>query len=657
MNYTIAMALINNAALLLALSAVYEITYLIPTKYKRIRPVVSGMLIAGFCIAIMKVPLVLAPGIMYDARTILISTAALIFGNIPTGITVIVASLFRLATGGAGATPGLAIIFSSALIGLAWRHWLYPRSKKWNWLNIYLMSMTVHVVMLACMLLLPYPQNLIIISEIALPVLLIYPVAAILLSLLLLRQQEIRSYQKQLKESEARYSSYIENAPDGIAVIDETGKLIEVNEAAVKMTGFRKEQLLSMHFYDMIHHDFHDACRKMLKELFHTGSMSTELKYWRQDGPEGWMSVDAVRLSADRYLCFSSDITKRKKAEEDLVYLSNHDYLTGLYNRRFFENEIKTIDSKANLPLSYIAGDINGLKFINDVFGEAEGDRMIVQAAKILQNHVGEKAILARTGGDEFDILLPNTDLKTASEKINEIRKAFHEYNRNLANDGFHINLSFGMATKEYNGEEFAKVMKMAGTQMYQSKLLEKKSSHSAVLESIKAAMQENSYETKAHAERLINLSKKIAAKLNLEQWEKNHLILLATLHDIGKVGVSDRILNKPDKLDEEEWNEIKKHPEIGYRIAISSSELAPIADYILCHHERWDGKGYPQKIAGKEIPLLSRIISVVDAYDAMTQDRPYRKAIKRSDAIKEIKKNSGTQFDPEIVDVFLDCI
>jgi HD-GYP domain-containing protein (c-di-GMP phosphodiesterase class II) len=128
-------------------------------------------------------------------------------------------------------------------------------------------------------------------------------------------------------------------------------------------------------------------------------------------------------------------------------------------------------------------------------------------------------------------------------------------------------------------------------------------------------------------------------------------------LHDIGKIGIDNSILNKPGKLSKNEWEIMKKHSEIGYRIAMSSPELEPIAEYILAHHERWDGNGYPQGLKGEEIPLLSRILAVVDSYDAMTEDRVYRKAMTHQAAIEEIKKNAGTQFDPNIAQIFIDSL
>jgi HD-GYP domain-containing protein (c-di-GMP phosphodiesterase class II) len=144
---------------------------------------------------------------------------------------------------------------------------------------------------------------------------------------------------------------------------------------------------------------------------------------------------------------------------------------------------------------------------------------------------------------------------------------------------------------------------------------------------------------------------------LNLSEMELYELELFVTLHDLGKVGIDDRILTKPGRLTPEEWEEMKKHPEIGYRIAVSSPELAPIADLILSHHERWDGRGYPRGLEGENIPLLARILTIADAYDAMTEDRVYRNAMTKEDAIAEIKRNSGEQFDPVIVESFMKVV
>ena len=168
------------------------------------------------------------------------------------------------------------------------------------------------------------------------------------------------------------------------------------------------------------------------------------------------------------------------------------------------------------------------------------------------------------------------------------------------------------------------------------------------------ASLYAKSQETEEHGQRLGEFCLMLADELGLSQSDKDELILLSKLHDIGKIGIDDTILNKPGKLSEEEWKVMKQHPEIGYRIAKSTPQLDHIADYILYHHERWDGKGYPEGLAGEEIPLVARILSLADAYDAMTEDRVYRKALSKEEALEEIRRNAGIQFDPKLANIFV---
>lgn len=177
---------------------------------------------------------------------------------------------------------------------------------------------------------------------------------------------------------------------------------------------------------------------------------------------------------------------------------------------------------------------------------------------------------------------------------------------------------------------------------------------YNSIISPMKVMMTEKSQETINHAERLVELSKRLGLVLELRDKDIQELELFATLHDIGKIGIEDKILKKEGQFTQSEWVEMKKHPEIGYRITEASPKLKHVSQYILTHHERWDGKGYPQGLLGESIPLLSRILAVVDAYDAMTEDRVYRKAMTKEAAIQEILINSGSQFDPHISMVFI---
>jgi len=461
--------------------------------------------------------------------------------------------------------------------------------------------------------------------------------------------------ERALKDSEEKYSSYIENAPYAVFVVDENGNYLESNKAASTITGYSREQILSMNIRDITAAESMDEAVSHFESLLKTGKMSAELKYSHKDGSTRWWTVDAVNISDKRFLGFSIDITVRKQAEEDLINLNQRDYLTGIYNRRYFEAELERMDDEKLLPLSVIIGDINGVKFINDAFGHAAGDRHIVETAMILKSCCREGDVLTRTGGDEFAVLMPNTDHAAAYEVLKNIQAALTEFDATNTSVIYQHSVSLGCATKISIDEDINEILKLAEGYMYQRKLLEHNSVHSAVVSSIKATMFEKSHETEEHAQRLVSLSKSVGLALDLPQAELDKLELLASLHDIGKVGIRDDILTKPGELNEMEWAEMKRHPEIGYRIAKSSPELAPIAEGILYHQEWWDGSGYPQGLSGECIPLISRIVAVVDAYDAMTNDRPYRKALDHEVAIDRIKQNAGTQFDPSIVKIFTD--
>ncbi|HZW49843.1 MAG TPA: diguanylate cyclase, partial [Bacillota bacterium] len=315
----------------------------------------------------------------------------------------------------------------------------------------------------------------------------------------------------------------------------------------------------------------------------------------------------------------------------------------------------KRLDTPRQLPISIIMGDINGLKLVNDGFGHSKGDEVLIEIAKILKSCCREEDIVSRIGGDEFGILLPRTDSQSAQRVCSRISDTCKGY----ALDGSSIcpSISVGHATKNFETETMDNILMASEESMSKQKLLESKSAHSSIIASIKAIMFEKSQETEEHAERMVQLSKSIGIAISLSDDKLNELELLSTLHDIGKMGVSAEILSKPGKLSDKEWVEMRKHPEIGFRIAQASPELIPIAKYILCHHERWDGKGYPQGLIGEQIPLLSRILAIVDSFDAMTNDRAYRSAMTKVEAIEEIRRNLGTQFDPNIAQLFLNLI
>ncbi|NQT66063.1 MAG: HD domain-containing protein [Actinobacteria bacterium] len=212
----------------------------------------------------------------------------------------------------------------------------------------------------------------------------------------------------------------------------------------------------------------------------------------------------------------------------------------------------------------------------------------------------------------------------------------------------------FKKSLKKIDEENLKEVIKEAGNNMYKNKLLKRKSIYNFIIFSLERILWEKNKQIKGHTERLKRFAVQLGRAINLPQNKLDELVLLPNLHDIGKIAIPDKILMKKGKLTAKEWKIIKKHPEIGYKIAESTPQIASIAEDILSHHEWWNGTGYPQGLMGEDIPINVCITSIVDAYDVMTFGRPYREAISEEEAIEELGRCSGTQFNPMLVQKFV---
>ncbi|MBM7868333.1 diguanylate cyclase [Heliobacterium gestii] len=349
------------------------------------------------------------------------------------------------------------------------------------------------------------------------------------------------------------------------------------------------------------------------------------------------------------------ELEEREKAEEALRFFSLHDALTGTYNRAFFEAELgQVVEEKAG-GIGIICCDVDGLKLVNDTLGHSVGDTLLIQTAQILQGVFQEKGIVARMGGDEFVVLLRNVDEGQMQRACQRIRESLEMVKPEIM--GFRLSLSVGWKySRRPPGDEetIRALMRDADDTMYRHKLSSSQSNRNALVQALMKMLEARDYITEGHSQRLQELVIRLGKAVGLPEERFNDLCLLAQFHDIGKVGIPDQILFKPGPLTPEERKEMERHAEIGHRIAQVVPGLLPVADLILKHHEWWNGKGYPLGLQGEEIPMEARILAITDAFDAMTNDRTYRKALSEEAAFAELRRCSGVQFDPQLVERFI---
>ncbi len=405
-----------------------------------------------------------------------------------------------------------------------------------------------------------------------------------------------------------------------------------------------------------------ESWEKLSEAIEHTKTRGVpyelELESIHSDGVSGWIWVRGeAQKDADGQIVTlwgaAQDITRRKSSEDKLLYLSTHDHLTGLYNRRYFEEKLKALDTKENLPFSIIMFDVNGLKLVNDSFGHDMGDVLLNKAAETIKKACRQDDFLARIGGDEFVLVLPKTSRHDTINIANHIKAlTSKEIVSNIE-----LSISYGYDTKEMENQSISEIVISAENHMYKHKLFERTSIRSKTIELIMNTLFEKSKHEEKHSNRVSHICQAIAEKMDLDQNTINQMKVVGLMHDIGKIGVDEEILNKTGSLTSTERVDIEKHPEIGWRLLSSTNEFSEIAKFVIHHHEKWDGSGYPDGIKGEAIQVEARIIAVAEAYAAMTSKSEFDKKRTKKEAIEELKRCSGTHFDPKIVDVFLELV
>jgi len=475
---------------------------------------------------------------------------------------------------------------------------------------------------------------------------------------------ERRDLEEQLFMEKELFRTTLFSVGDGVISTDKTGRVILMNKKAEELTGFCKEEAMGQSvdkIFNIIDSYLRDYCENFWDDVLkieEPQKISTDTILIAKDGREIAIEetvapIKDINGNTTGTVIVFKDISEKRAWQAEIEHLSFHDQLTGLYNRHYMDKILLQLDQEKYLPLGLMFIDVNGLKLTNDAFGHDKGDLLLKKVAEVLKECVHKNDFVCRIGGDEYIVIMPNTN----KEKVAQLEKSILAKISTEKIESVNISLAIGAAIKEKSTENIRDIKITADKKMYKHKVKTGRIMRSEIIERVIRSINENYEQEQIHTEKVAFYCEKMAEKLNFSSKEMDDIKMAAVLHDIGKITVPSELLQKKEKLTKEEKEAIKKHAEVGYQMLKAVTEYSFLAEYVLYHHERWDGKGYPHGLKGEEIPLQSRIIAIADAFEAMIAERPYQKSKTKEEAIADLQKESGKQFDSKLVEIFIEYL
>lgn len=459
--------------------------------------------------------------------------------------------------------------------------------------------------------------------------------------------------EQKLRSVQERNTAMLHAIPDLFFIITPEGRITHYHAS------FRQEELYDPpeHFInrlvtDVLPPETAEPMLKHVREALSQNAMQVFEYSLDYTGRTRHFEGRLLPINQESVLLLARDITERKLRLEKIEYLSYHDQLTGLNNRRRYMQQIMRMDKPEKLPLAIIMADLNGLKLTNDAFGHQMGDVLLTRTAEVLRR-LCEEDMIFHMGGDEFVLLLPNTDAAAAEACCRRIQKEIAGESTGM----LVFSASIGFAVKHTLASSYSDVFRQAEDEMYRHKLTEGVEMRRRAVNQILQTLYQRSPREMQHSQKVGELSQKIARVMGLTPEETEQAYQAGVMHDIGKIGIDQKILEKTTRLDDGELREMRRHSEVGYRLLNSVHGLAHIAPFVLEHHERWDGTGYPKGISSDKISLIARIIAVADGYDAMVSPRTYKQPMSLKDALVEVRRCAGTQYDPRVARAYVEGV